>query len=155
MPREFDLVPVRFYVDPLEAHMGRCLLQNEGIEAYVNDEHFIGLNRALGVALGGVKLKVATTDREKALKILEDAEHRPYLDEDGQPLRCPKCSSTDLQGGVTKPHTGNGFFHLAIAMLLGVYPLVTEPGMYCNACRTYFRPGPDARPGQDGDAPSA
>ena len=59
-----DLVAVRFYDDPMEAHLGRCLLLNEGIEAYIHDEHIIGLNRLLGVALGGVKLKVAKTDWE-------------------------------------------------------------------------------------------
>lgn len=57
------LVPVRWYDDPLEAHLARCLLENEGIEAFVHDEHIIGLNRALSYALGQVKLKVHETDR--------------------------------------------------------------------------------------------
>ena len=137
---EYDLVPIRFYDDPMEAHLGRCLLQNEGIEAYVNDEYFIGLNRALGVALGGVKLKVAASDRELALQILSVTERRPYLDEDDQPVHCPKCGSTELLSGVSKPRTFNGFMHLGLGLLFGVYPLVAERGMYCNACRNFFRP---------------
>lgn len=133
-----DLVPVRFYDDPIEAHLGRCLLQNEGIEAYVNDEYFIGLNRALGVALGGVKLKVALTDKERALMVLQETEHRPYLDEEDRPVCCPKCGSQDLQGGISKPRTGAGIFHLALGFLFSVYPLVNERGMLCNSCGNHF-----------------
>ncbi len=140
-PERYDLVSVRFYDDPLEAHLGRCLLQNEGIEAYVNDEHIIGLNRALGVALGGVKLKVASTDKERALLILQETEHRPYLDEDEQPIHCPKCGSTDLMNGISKPRSKNGIMHLALGLLFGVYPMVTERGMYCNVCKHFFSPG--------------
>ncbi|HQV38136.1 MAG: DUF2007 domain-containing protein [Flavobacteriales bacterium] len=135
-----DLVPVRFYDDPMEAHLGRCLLQNEGIEAYIHDEHIIGLNRAFGVALGGVKLKVAATDKEQALLILQETEHRPYLDEDDQPVCCPKCGSTDLQSGVSKPRTNSGKFHWLLGLLFGVYPIVMERGMNCNACGEQFVP---------------
>lgn len=133
-----DLVPVRFYDDPLEAHLGRCLLENEGIGAYVNDEHIIGLNRVLGVALGGVKLKVAATDKEQALLILRETEHRPWLDEDGQPVRCPKCGSAELLNGISKPRTWNGLMHLGLGLLFGVYPLVRERGMHCTACGHFF-----------------
>ena len=135
-----DLVPVRFYDDPMEAHFGCCLLQNEGIEAYIHDEHIIGLNRAFGVALGGVKLKVAATDKEQALLILQETEHRPYLDEDDQPVCCPKCGSTDLQSGVSKPRTNSGKFHWLLGLLFGVYPIVMERGMNCNACGEQFVP---------------
>ena len=133
-------MPVRFYDDPMEAHLGRCLLQNEGIEAYIHDEHIIGLNRAFGVALGGVKLKVAATDKEQALLILQETEHRPYLDEDDQPVCCPKCGSTDLQSGVSKPRTNSGKFHWLLGLLFGVYPIVMERGMNCNACGEQFVP---------------
>ncbi|MBS1570398.1 MAG: DUF2007 domain-containing protein [Bacteroidetes bacterium] len=135
-----DLVPVRFYDDPLEAHLGRCLLQNEGIEAYVNDEHIIGLNRALGVAFGGVKLKVALTDKERALAILEETEQRPYLDEESKPVHCPQCGSVHLRSGISKPRTWSGALHLAIGFLLSVYPLSTERGMLCDNCSHFFLP---------------
>ena len=102
--------------------------------------HIIGLNRAFGVALGGVKLKVAATDKEQALLILQETEHRPYLDEDDQPVCCPKCGSTDLQSGVSKPRTNSGKFHWLLGLLFGVYPIVMERGMNCNACGEQFVP---------------
>jgi hypothetical protein len=30
--------------------------------------------------------------------------------------------------------------HLALGLLFGVYPLVTERGMYCNTCRNFLGP---------------
>ncbi len=133
-----DLVPVRFYDDPLEAHLGRCLLQNEGIEAYVNDEHIIGLNRVLGVALGGVKLKVAATDKEQALLILHETDHRPYLDDENRPVHCPRCGSPDLRSGISRLGTWSGALHLAIGFVFSVYPLSTERGMLCDQCGHFF-----------------
>lgn len=135
-----DLVAVRFYDDPMEAHLGRCLLQNEGIEAYVNDEHFIGLNRALSVALGGVKLKVAATDKEQALLILRETEKRPYLDEEEKPIKCPACGSEELTNGVSKPRSGNGIFHWALALLFSVYPISIDRSMRCDRCGHFFLP---------------
>jgi hypothetical protein len=129
-----DLVAVRFYDDPLEAHLGRCLLQNEGVEAYINDEHIIGLNRALGVALGGVKLKVAVTDKERALAILHACDELPLLDEESRPMHCPVCGSMKLSSGVTKPRSWNGLLHLALGFVFGVYPLATERGTLCDQC---------------------
>lgn len=137
-----DLVAVRFYDDPMEAHLGRCLLQNEGIEAYVNDEYFIGLNRALGVALGGVKLKVAETDKEQALLILHETEHRPYLDEDDQPIKCPKCGSEELTNGVSKLRTKSDIFYWGLALLFAVYPISMDRSMRCDKCGHFFRPLP-------------
>ncbi len=134
----YDLVAVRYYDDPMEAHLGRCLLQNEGIEAYVNDEHIIGLNRLLGVALGGVKLKVAETDKAQALLILQETEHRPYLDDEDRPVHCPKCGSTDLRNGVSKLRTKSGVLHWVISWVLMVYPLMIERGMSCNSCNHFF-----------------
>lgn len=128
------LVPVRWYDDPMEAHLARCLLENEGIEAFVHDEHIIGLNRALSYALGQVKLKVHETDRTRALEVLDITEHRPYLDEDGHPFTCTACGSSDLEGGVLKPGSVSGLLNWALALLFAVYPLSVDRHMRCRTC---------------------
>ncbi len=136
---EYDLVSIRFYDDPLEAHMARCLLENEGIEAFVHDEHIIGLNRMFSYALGGIKLKVPEGSKADALRILEVTEHRPYLDEEEQPIRCPKCGSEELTNGVSRPRTTNGMFHWALALLFSVYPISLDRSMRCDSCGHLFR----------------
>lgn len=135
----YDLVSIRFYDDPLEAHMARCLLENEGIEAFVHDEHIIGLNRMFSYALGGIKLKVPEGSKADALRILEVTEHRPYLDEEEQPIRCPKCGSEELTNGVSRPRTTNGMFHWALALLFSVYPISLDRSMRCDSCGHLFR----------------
>ena len=136
---EYDLVSIRFYDDPLEAHMARCLLENEGIEAFVHDEHIIGLNRMFSYALGGIKLKVPEGSKADALRILEVTEHRPYLDEEEQPIRCPKCGSEELTNGVSRPRTKSGMFHWALALLFSVYPISLDRSMRCDSCGHLFR----------------
>lgn len=134
-----DLVPVRFYDDPLDAHMARCLLENEGLKAFVHDEHIIGLNRAFSYALGQVKLKVATEDRTQALRILEEVERRPYLNEADQPICCPSCGSTDLANGVLRPRSFSGFIHWALALLFSVFPMSMDRFMQCSRCGHLFK----------------
>ncbi len=136
---EYDLVPIRFYDDPLEAHMARCLLENEGIEAFVHDEHIIGLNRMFSYALGGIKLKVPEGSKEDALRILEVTEHRPFLDEEERPIHCPQCGSEALTNGVSRPRTTSGVFHWALALLFSVYPLSLDRSMRCDSCGHLFR----------------
>jgi len=136
---EFDLVPIRFYDDPLEAHMARCLLENEGIEAFVHDEHIIGLNRMFSYALGGIKLKVPEGSKSDAIRILTESEHRPFLDEDELPIRCPKCGSQALTNGVSRPRTTSGILHWAVALLFSVYPLSLDRSMRCDKCGHFFK----------------
>ena len=119
--------------------MARCLLENEGIEAFVHDEHIIGLNRMFSYALGGIKLKVPEGSKADALRILEVTEHRPYLDEEEQPIRCPKCGSEELTNGVSRPRTTSGIFHWALALLFSVYPISLDRSMRCDSCGHLFR----------------
>jgi len=137
---EHDLIAVRFYDDPIEAHLARCLLENEGIEAFVHDEHIIGLNRMFSYALGGIKLKVAAAAKADALRILDETEHRPYLDEEERPLHCPKCGSTALTSGISKPRTASAMFHWALALLFSVHPLSLDRSMRCDGCGHLFPP---------------
>lgn len=137
---EYDLVPIRYYDDPLEAHLARCLLENEGLEAFVHDEHIIGLNRMFSYALGGIKLKVKEGDKAEALHLLEEIEHRPFLDEHDHALQCPRCGSEDLMTGILKPRTTSGIFHWLVGLLLAVYPLTIDRSMGCNQCGHHFRP---------------
>lgn len=136
-----DLIAVRFYDDPIEAHLARCLLENEGIEAFVHDEHIIGLNRMFSYALGGIKLKVPEGSKADALRILDETEHRPFLDDEERPLHCPRCGSTSLTSGISKPRTASAMFHWALALLFSVHPLSLDRSMRCDGCGHLFPPG--------------
>ncbi|HQV51773.1 MAG: DUF2007 domain-containing protein [Flavobacteriales bacterium] len=133
-----DLVTIRFYDDPIEAHLARCILENAGIGAYVNDEHTISLNRLWGYALGGVKLKVSTSDRESAILLLSESESLPYLDENEAEMKCPRCGSADLTSGVSRPRDWKSIGHLLVSFIFITYPLGFQRGMSCGQCGHFF-----------------
>ena len=138
MAYELDLVPVRFYDDPMEAHLARCLLENEGIRAFVHDENIVGLNRMLSYAIGQVKLKVQGSDRTKALQILEELEHRPYLDEQQHAKACSNCKSTDLTMDIRQPRSPGAILHFILAAAFSVLPLSMDRSARCNRCGHIF-----------------
>lgn len=136
----YDLVTIRRYDDPLQAHLARCLLENEEIEAFVADENVVTLNRLWSYAVGRVKLKVKEMDRTEAMRILAEADHLPYHDEHEQVLSCPQCGSTDLTNGVLKPRTLGGWMNFIVAALFMAHPIAMDSGMLCNRCNLIFDP---------------
>jgi hypothetical protein len=51
------LVPVASFATPLEAHLIKGLLEAEGLQVAIADEHLVSANSALAYAVGGVKLE--------------------------------------------------------------------------------------------------
>lgn len=135
-----DLIPVRIYDDPMQAHLARCLLENEGIEAFVHDDMIVGLNRIWSYAVGGVKLKVAAYDRKRALDLLDQAEHRPLQDDAGQVRHCPKCRSTHLAWSTGMERNLSGVMQWLMALVFAIYPIQAHHMLQCRNCGHAFAP---------------
>ncbi|MBV1916244.1 MAG: DUF2007 domain-containing protein [Pseudomonadales bacterium] len=92
------LTTVAAYSFPYEAHIGRAKLESEGIPAFVADEHTINMQWLYSNALGGVRLQVAASHRDAALKILNEDRSDLLADEEGEDLpTCEKCGSTNTE----------------------------------------------------------
>src|SRR3546814_1239202 len=63
---------VAHYTDPIEAHLARGRLLSEGIDAHLGDEHLAMANWEWRLAVGGVKLRVADRDAERARAVLHE-----------------------------------------------------------------------------------
>lgn len=92
------LVTIAAFRDPVEAHLARSRLECEGLACTLADEHTVGVNWLSSHAVGGVKLQVRERDRERALRILEEASARPtasaeWVTGDLDAPRCPGCGS--------------------------------------------------------------
>ena len=67
------LVTVMVYDNPVQANFSRALLESQGIAAYLFDEHTVGVNPLISLAIGGIKLKVNESDFGEAERILAGA----------------------------------------------------------------------------------
>lgn len=77
---------------PADVQIIKGRLESEGIAVFLKDENTINSDPLISGAIGGVKLQVKTTDKEKALKIYNEI--RNYaLDENGNPIVCPNCKA--------------------------------------------------------------
>ncbi|MCL4744645.1 MAG: DUF2007 domain-containing protein [Burkholderiaceae bacterium] len=74
----FALVAVASFETPFEAHLARGLLQAEGLQATIADEHMISVNAALTYAVGGVRLLVREPHVQRALSILAARQRGEY-----------------------------------------------------------------------------
>src|SRR3546814_13795551 len=79
---------VAHYTDPIEAHLARGRLLSEGIDAHLGDEHRAMANWDWRLAAGGVKLRVADCDAERARAVLTAMDAVEYaLDADSDEQR--------------------------------------------------------------------
>ena len=68
--REQDLVTVAKFRTPAEAEMARERLELEGILGFCSNAMAVGVMPVLGGDLGGIELKVAKSNVERAKEIL-------------------------------------------------------------------------------------
>lgn len=67
-------------------------LESEGIAVFLKDENTLNSDPLISHAIGGVKLQVYESQREKALAIYNEI--RSYaLDENNEPVVCPNCKA--------------------------------------------------------------
>ena len=76
------LIAVASFATPLEAHLIKGLLEAEGLQVVIADEHLVSANSALAYAIGGVRLLVREPHRERAMSILAAQRRGDYALDD-------------------------------------------------------------------------
>ncbi len=67
-------------------------LESEGITVFLRDENTLNSDPLISAAIGGVKLQVYSSEKEKAIKIYNEI--RAYaVDDQGNPIVCPNCKA--------------------------------------------------------------
>jgi len=99
-----NYVTVARYSFPYEASIARAMLEAEGIDARIADEHTINMQWLYSDALGGIRLQVPAHYVDWATELLGEDFSEQVEQEAGSSteshLRCPECGSDDLV-----PHT--------------------------------------------------
>lgn len=95
-----ELVTVAQYRDASEAIVARALLESEGIACFLQDENLVRMDWLWSNLIGGMRLKVLSSDEATARALLEQPLPNPLVLEDGQEFeqpRCPQCGSTEVE----------------------------------------------------------
>jgi len=101
-------VVIRRFRDLSEAIVARAYLKSEGIACSLLDENTVRQDWLWSNFIGGIRLLVSSSDKDRAIGLLDQSEPASIQLEDGttytQPV-CPKCGSKDviLYDGMLKP----------------------------------------------------
>lgn len=132
---------------PHEAHVARAFLESEGIPVSLKDELTVQVNNFYSNSVGGVKLQVSESDKDRSIRLLteagyilkpeENGDERPHKPErlsPANPLACPYCHSTDIRKQ-RKP----GYFIVFSILLLGFPLLFFRSAWFCFDCKREWK----------------
>lgn len=91
-----ELITLKTFESPIEAHVLRSKLESEQIDAFVFDEHSVGMNQFLSNAIGGVKVKIKKEDTDRAMKVLDEIDASNYTNDLDEILVSPKCEAMSI-----------------------------------------------------------
>lgn len=69
---------------PIDCYLIKGRLESDGIDCFIYDDEIVSVNPFKSVAVGGVKLKTRSDQKEKAKLILEKLENNLLIDETGE-----------------------------------------------------------------------
>lgn len=133
-----ELVTLKTFNTPVEAHILKSRLESEDIPCFLTDENMVGLNPLYNVTIGGVKLKINKEDAERALAIVREIENTPLTDDNDKVITCPKCGSSNITSDYTSIKSIKGVLALIVALLFSILPLYTKKVYKCKQCGNEF-----------------
>lgn len=133
-----DLLTLKTFDNPLEAHSLRNRLLAEDINAYIYDEHLIGLNPLFSNAIGGIKVKIAQEDFDQASRVLQAIDSLEYVEDREEILKCPNCDSTDINTDFRDFKHISGVLSLLFSIAFVVYPIYFKRKCKCYNCDLEF-----------------
>lgn len=131
-------VQIRSFDNYIEANMVLGMLQENGINCHLKDEHTITIDPLLSPAIGGMKLMVYESQAQRANELLIEAEK-----EHVKTIACTKCGEKKLlvKEYVAKPK--NFFDALKSQLLMGQAAPVIKY-YCCENCGTVYHELPAA-----------
>ena len=90
-------------------------LEQEGIRAYLQDEHTVTIDPIVSNAIGGIKLMVVTDQLERAMELINGFEEA-Y----NKAGACPKCESTKVKF-LIEPETSRNWLKSIVDKFTGIY----------------------------------
>jgi hypothetical protein len=123
---------VRSYDNYIPANMILSRLEQEGIRAYLQDEHTVTIDPIISNAIGGIKLMVLNDQLERALALIAGFEAE-YL----KAGACPRCQSTNVRF-LIEPETSRNWLRSMIDKFSGIYGTGSRGIYHCYDCGNEF-----------------
>ncbi|HTE25467.1 putative signal transducing protein [Flavitalea sp.] len=123
---------VRSYDNYIPANMILSRLDQEGIRAYLQDEHTVTIDPIISNAIGGIKLMVITEQLDRALQLINGFEEA-Y----NKAGACPKCQSTKVKF-LIEPETSRNWFKSIVDKFTGTYGTGSKGIYHCYDCGNEF-----------------
>lgn len=134
--RSDTFVTVAVFQYSSEAQIVKGRLEADGIEVFLSDNLTIETDPLVSNAIGGVKLKVKTEYKNKAIDILESIS-KYSVDDEGNQLLCPNCASEEVNYFTNIKDFKSLLFFL-IGILFAVLPFYTNHEYQCDNCKHKF-----------------
>ena len=119
-----------------EAQIIKGRLEAEGIQVFLTDNLTIDTDPLVSNAIGGVKLKVLSTDALKAQHILETI-NKYSIDDEGHTISCPNCKGNNVALFSTI-NDAKSLFWFIFGVLFSALPFYTRHKYKCEDCKTEF-----------------
>jgi len=119
-----------------EAQIIKGRLEAEGIQVFLTDNLTIDTDPLVSNAIGGVKLKVLSTDALKAQHILESI-NKYSIDDEGHTISCPNCKGHRVELYSTIKDAKSLFWFI-FGVLFSALPFYTRHKYRCEDCKTEF-----------------
>jgi DNA-directed RNA polymerase subunit RPC12/RpoP len=113
---------------PADVQIIKGKLESEGIPVFLKDENTLNSDPLISYAIGGVKLRVYSKHKERALEIYNEI--RAYaVDNSGNPIVCPNCKSKKSEG-----------YYARKGIFLKLFPFFEKRKYRCLNCGMISRP---------------
>jgi rubredoxin len=136
---EESLITLTTFEKSIDAHLVKSKLESEGIECYLFDENMATMNPLFNISIGAIKLKIKSSDEEKARLILKEIDQTPYTDENNQIIKCPNCHSEKIYSGFNSINSFSSVVTFLVSLLSAAIPLTVTKKYRCKVCGHEFK----------------
>jgi hypothetical protein len=123
---------VRAYDNYIPANMILSRLEQEGIKAYLQDEHSVTIDPIISNAIGGIKLMVLTDQLDRAMQLIQGFEEA--FNKAGA---CPACGSVNVKF-LIEPETSHNWLKSIVQKFSGTYGTGSKGTYHCYDCGHEF-----------------
>lgn len=127
-----SFLPLISFDNYIDANLRMMSLQEEGINCWLKDENTVTIDPMLSNAIGGIKLMVHTSQKERAADLL-----RTMINREKENRPCPNCGSHNVEYIISNQQASNWLTAIFTYLFSG-YPVAAEKRYHCFDCTNEF-----------------